>query len=71
MIQIKSALDEYVFFEAPCDLCPHRARCREGQACAAFASFIVDGGHRWRALPREPSRAQYTRLFSGSLEVNP
>jgi hypothetical protein len=63
MIQIKSALDEWTWDESPCDLCLHRARCRQGEACAAFANFLHDGGRKWRSLPREPSAEQYARLF--------
>ena len=40
--------------EAPCDLCPQRARCRTGDACPAFQSFVQHGGRRWRNEARVP-----------------
>lgn len=63
MIQIKNTADEWAFDESPCDLCPHSVKCRQGEACAQFASFYKHGGRRWRLLPREPNVAQYERLF--------
>jgi hypothetical protein len=56
-------LDELVFDESPCELCPLIARCSQGQACAAFESFIRYGGRRWRTEAREPSVELYARIF--------
>jgi hypothetical protein len=51
--------------ESPCDLCPHRARCRDEQlACEQLEVFTEFGGRRWRQVPREPSREIYGRIFS-------
>ena len=55
--------DSWVYEAAPCEDCPHIARCRGGQACAAFQSFVVHGGRRWTAEPRVPSRAHYVSIF--------
>jgi hypothetical protein len=68
MIQVTSVLDEWTWDESPCDLCPHRARCRQGEACAAFACFIKYGGRRWHTLLREPSVEQYERLYGKRLK---
>jgi hypothetical protein len=46
---------DWVFEPAPCEDCPLIARCRSGQACAAFESFILYGGRRWQAEAREPT----------------
>jgi hypothetical protein len=56
-------IDNWVWEEAPCELCPHAGRCRRGAACAAFESFVRYGGHRWRNELREPSRVLYRQIF--------
>jgi hypothetical protein len=42
------------FDEAPCELCPHAAGCKTGNACPAFAVFVDYGGRRWRKEARVP-----------------
>lgn len=51
--------------EAPCDLCPTRARCAaELLACSAFSGFFHgEAPKRWRAFPRVPRRELYAALF--------
>lgn len=53
----------WVFEKCLCDLCPHRARCRSGDSCDAFASFVQWGGRRWRNEARKPSRKMYKQIF--------
>jgi hypothetical protein len=49
---------------APCDDCPHRARCAEGLACEAFALFVQYGTEeRWNCAARQPNRETFERLF--------
>ena len=49
----------------PCEACPHRARCAEGLACAAFTLFVDHGGERWQRAPRHPDRYRFERMFPG------
>lgn len=49
---------------APCDDCPHSARCTLGLACEAFAVFVHTGSPaRWSLAPRLPDRLTFLRLF--------
>jgi hypothetical protein len=60
---VKAETDGWEFEVPPCLCCPHVARCRAGQACAAFSSFVAFGGRRWSAEKREPSATLYRRIF--------
>jgi hypothetical protein len=53
------------FEPAPCDGCARAERCAaKTLACAAFESFVVYGGTRWRGIERRcPSAAIYARVF--------
>jgi hypothetical protein len=59
--------------EAPCDVCPLRARCRaEKLACEQFNMFFRRGGTAWRHLPRDPTTRIYRSVFrSGGKAVKP
>lgn len=47
---------------APCDDCDHRALCASGNACQAFAAFVVYGSG-WEDSPRVPREAVFQSLF--------
>jgi hypothetical protein len=62
--------------EPPCTGCPSFARCagRE-QACEAFHAFVNEPAiscakyRAWRTAPREPSRAWFEKVYSGSIDA--
>ena len=60
---------DWIFEPCPCDGCASAPRCAaKTQACAAFESFVVYGGRRWRGIEaRSPSAAMYVRIFHGAV----
>ena len=69
MSAVEPARADWVFEPCPCECCPHALRCAaKTQACAAFESFVLYGGRRWRGIEaRSPSAAMYARIFQGAV----
>ncbi len=51
---------------APCDGCRHRDRCSRGEACRAFAIYLMRPT-QWRQAPRHPSVDVFLKLFGEGL----
>jgi hypothetical protein len=60
--------EDIVFELEPCLGCPHRARCRTGQACDAFATFVSFGGKRWTKEERVPNLETFRKIFGRTIE---
>lgn len=53
---------------APCDACPKRRTCMDGQACPDFQTFVFDG--TLSDQDRTPSGVVYRRVFSKTRRVS-
>jgi len=58
-------LAQYLRTPAPCDACPHAARCAaELLACSAFVRFVSHGSG-WQGLARiNPTPGRFTAVYA-------